>query len=117
SLAVNDRVREELTASEGEVRYENNADLHRRIQEIGEVDRTTSPEEKRRTDNFGVRAGVLVSRVQETDLQSMLSSTVGFRYDRDGNFRAYSRTIRDKRLMLVRLQNMLGLDELSDEDK
>ena len=113
----NDRVREELTASEGEVRYENYADLHRRIQEIGEVDRTTSPEEKRRTDNFGVRAGVLVSRVQETDLQSMLSSTVGFRYDRDGNFRAYSGTIRDKRLMLVRLQNMLGLDELSDEDK
>ena len=115
--AENNRVREEISASEGEIRYENYADLHRRIQEIGEVDRNTPDDEKRRTDNFGVKPGVLVSRVQDTDLQSMLNSTVGFRYDRDGNFRAYSGTIREKRVMLVRLQNMLGLDELSDEDK
>ena len=121
-VAANDRsenanIRAELEASEGEVRYENYQELHRRIREIGEVDRTTPPEEKRRTDNFGIKPGVLVSRVQDTDLQSMLDSVVGFRYDRDGNFRAYSGNIRQKRLMLVRLQNMLGLDELSDEDK
>ena len=113
----NDRVRQQVLDAEGEPQYENYRSLHENIRQIGEVDRDTPLEQKRNTATMGIVPGVPTSRVVETDLQSILAANIGLRYNAQGEFVVNRGTIQNKRIILVRLQNLRGFDELTDEDR